>query len=582
MRAKLLIILSCLFVAVGVLAEDTKTISVTFTNFAAGKQYAENERHDLGYGLVVYTTLCHFTTNLRIYSSATNNGYVVSDPLPGAIVSISFSMGYNKDILNVYGSTDKENWTLVKGVETTSPYKNYTLNFPSEKNYTCFKLDVKGDNQIRIESMSVTYACNDEGNDGDNDESDEEVITVSAPIFTPGTSFFSTESLNVSIDVADGCEVYYTTDGTAPSYTSTEEYVGTKGNVVTIYSSPSPVVLKAIAVDAATGKCSEVASATYTYVDPANAYDGSEERPYTVAEAKAMTGEKNNKWVKGTIYGTMANSYDFGQGVITSGFKSSANIVIGDSDMQIPVQLPSGSDIRESVNLVDHPYLVGKEILIKGTLKEYCGTRGMQEPTEYKIMHDVPINSYGYATLFLDMPVSVPKGSTAYYCNIEDNYVNLLPVGTIVPANIGVIIESTPNTTCRFTYTVEENANKDSILLNNLLIGFTKDSLIVADGNAYYALNVRDNQIGFYIPQTAINEADAASGFTARANKSYLRVPAELKATRFLIRRELDETGVGQIFHLCDDVIYDLQGRRVSSPKSGIYIKAGRKVVIRN
>lgn len=579
MRARLLFLLGCLSVVVGGLAENTKTISVTFDDFSEGAYCAVNEKHDLREGLVIYTTDCHFTTELRIYSSTSNNGYVVSDPLPGIIASVSFRMGYNKDVLNVYGSTDKENWTLIKGVETTSTsYKNYTLNFPLDKNYTCFKLDVKGEKQIRIESMSVIYICDGEGNDGDNDEE----ITVSTPIFTPGTSVFSTESLNVSIDMADGCEVYYTTDGTAPSYTSTEEYVGTKGNVVTIHSSPSPVILKAIAVNVATGKCSEVASATYTYVDPANANDGSEERPYTVAEAKAMTGEKNNKWVKGTIYGTMANSYDFGQGIITSGFKSSANIVIGDSDIQIPVQLPSGSDIREGINLVDHPCLVGKEILIKGTLKEYCGTRGVQEPTEYKVMHDIPINSYGYATLFLDMPVSVPEGSTAYYCDIEDNYVDLLPIGTVVPANVGIIIESTPNTTCRLTYTVEENANKDSILFNNLLVGFTKDTLIVADGNAYYALNVRDNQIGFYIPQTAMDETDATSGFTARANKSYLRVPAELKATRFLFRREQDETGIGQIFHLCDDVVYDLQGRRVSYPKSGIYIKSGKKIVIRN
>ena len=579
MRARLLFLLGCLSVVVGGLAENTKTISVTFDDFSEGAYCAVNEKHDLREGLVIYTTDCHFTTELRIYSSTSNNGYVVSDPLPGIIASVSFRMGYNKDILNVYGSTDKENWTLIKGVETTSTsYKNYTLNFPLDKNYTCFKLDVKGEKQIRIESMSVIYICDGEGNDGDNDEE----ITVSTPIFTPGTSVFSTESLNVSIDMADGCEVYYTTDGTAPSYTSTEEYVGTKGNVVTIHSSPSPVILKAIAVNVATGKCSEVASATYTYVDPANANDGSEERPYTVAETKAMTGEKNDKWVKGTIYGTMANSYDFGQGIITSGFKSSANIVIGDSDIQIPVQLPSGSDIREGINLVDHPCLVGKEILIKGTLKEYCGTRGVQEPTEYKVMHDIPINSYGYATLFLDMPVSVPEGSTAYYCDIEDNYVDLLPIGTVVPANVGIIIESTPNTTCRLTYTVEENANKDSILFNNLLVGFTKDTLIVADGNAYYALNVRDNQIGFYIPQTAMDETDATSGFTARANKSYLRVPAELKATRFLFRREQDETGIGQIFHLCDDVVYDLQGRRVSYPKSGIYIKSGKKIVIRN
>lgn len=537
--------LSCMLIATRSVAESTETISVIFKDFPAGSSYAENEMHDLGGGLVIYTTQCLFTTELRIYSSNEHNGYVISDSLPGPITKMSFKMGYKKDVLNVYGSTDKENWTLVKGVETTSTsYKDYTLDFPLEKGYTCFKLDVKGDQQIRIESMSVTYIKGDDNGDGggteDNPEGDdendkEEEIVVSAPIFNPTSTSFSTESLTVTMNAAEGCEIYYTKDGSAPSYVSASEYNGTKGNSVTIYASESKVTLQAIAVDPATGKCSGVSSATYTYVQVVN--DGkTKEKAYTVAELRAMSYSTTvkDKWVKGTICGMLDGSNK----LITSDFNSNTNIVIGTETEYVAIKLPAGT-IRDRVNLKDNPYMLGKDILIKGSLEQYLiSFVGVKDPTEYEVFYDVPINSYGYATLYLDMPVSVPDGATAYYCTLENNYAELYPVGSIIPSDMGVIIESAPNTTSTFTYTTNSNSNEESILEENLLVGFPRETIVEVDGYAYYALNVKDNKLGFYIPQTAANPEDAASGFTAKAYKAYLKVPTEQKANMFIIHRE--------------------------------------------
>lgn len=579
--------------AVKILAQDTKTISVIISDFPAGTRYAENEMHDLGNGLVIYTNKCHFTSELRIYSSDSYNGFVLSDPLPGTIQSMTFNMGYKKDVLNVYGSTDKENWTLVKGIETTSTsYKDYTLSFPSNASHTCFKLDVKGTEQIRIKSISITYISSGDSGDSDNNENegeeggesdsgdsgndDAETIIVSAPIFTPISTSFSTESLDVTIEAAKGCEIYYTKDGTTPSYTNAEEYIGTKSNVATIFAADSKVILQAIAVDPTTGKCSDVSSATYTYTSIVN--DGSKTKPYTVSELRQMTGTKNEKWVKGTICGV----FNSNNNLVTSNFNLRTNIVIGNENEFVAIQLPSGS-IRDELNLVDHPYLKGKDILVQGDLEGYLLAKGLgvKSPTEYVISYDVPINSYGYTTLFLDIPVSIPSGSTAYYCSTEGNYANLLFVGNIIPDSIGVIIESAPNTTCRLTYTTETNKNEENILVENQLVGFTEDSVIEVDGFAYYALNVKDNRLGFYIPQTAQDVTDATSGFTAKAYKAYLKVPEEQKATMFIISRGNDETPISPIIHTSEDAIYDLQGRIVSCPKSGVYIKAGKKVIIK-
>ena len=415
--------------------------------------------------------------------------------------------------------------------------------------------------------MSITYI-------GSNDD-EEDVVTVSAPIFNPSTSTFSSESLDVAISAAKGCDIYYTTDGTTPSLENLEEC--SKGNVATIYASNSPIVLSAIAVDPISGKGSNVSSATYRYIDPTIENDGSKENPFTVAEVTQMGANKSDKWVKGVIYGTVVNG-DINN-VATSGFNSKTNIVIGDENSHIPVELPDGSRFREEINLVDHPYLKGKEILIFGDLTNfYNSPKGITEVEKYEITYDVPINSYGYATLFLDMPASVPTGSKAYYCTIEDNYAKLHSIETIIPDSVGVILESSPNTTCTLSYspTGGSKIEEENIRSTNRLIGYTKDHVIPNSEYAYYALNVKDNKLGFYIPQSMTD-----SEFTAKANKAYLQVPIENKAAMFILRREVDESEIVHINSITDETIYDLWGRIISTPTPGVYVKGGKKIVIR-
>ena len=139
-------------------AAGENTVTYTFSNYTAGTQYAENEAHKLDDILTITTTDCHFTTQLRIYSSGTNNGYAVGQLADGNVIkSLGFNAGYKKDTLNVYGSTDGLTWTLIEGVSVTSTYTDYTVDF-GDANYTYFKLDVAGANQIRVKSLTLTYA----------------------------------------------------------------------------------------------------------------------------------------------------------------------------------------------------------------------------------------------------------------------------------------------------------------------------------------------------------------------------------------------------------------------------------------
>ncbi len=136
-----------------------KEATYTFEDYPEGTAN-KTETHVLDAGLTVTVQKCHFTTELRIYSSSTNNGNAVFASTR-AIEKIVFNAGYKTDTLNVYGlEEDGETWTLIEGVAIESPkttsYSNYTLTIANPK-YKQIKLDVAGTNQIRIKSMTITY-----------------------------------------------------------------------------------------------------------------------------------------------------------------------------------------------------------------------------------------------------------------------------------------------------------------------------------------------------------------------------------------------------------------------------------------
>ncbi len=134
------------------------TITCDFSSVSGSVQYAD-ETHTFTNGantLTLDITKCHINGQLRIYSSSTNNGIAIGKLAKGVITKLSFNAGNKADTLNVYGSTDGTNWTLVSGVATVETYNDYTVDF-SSYNYTYFKLDVKGTQQVRIKTMSVDY-----------------------------------------------------------------------------------------------------------------------------------------------------------------------------------------------------------------------------------------------------------------------------------------------------------------------------------------------------------------------------------------------------------------------------------------
>ena len=65
-------LLLCSMLPLSVMAAAGDTHVVSFSSISGSVQYAD-ETHDLGGGISLHSTKCHINTQLRIYSSSSNN-----------------------------------------------------------------------------------------------------------------------------------------------------------------------------------------------------------------------------------------------------------------------------------------------------------------------------------------------------------------------------------------------------------------------------------------------------------------------------------------------------------------------------
>ena len=108
----------------------------------------------------------------------------------------------------------------------------------------------------------------------------------------------------------------------------------------------------------------------------------------SVGEAASHIGQKG-VWVAGYIVGGDLTSA--GKTVKTEGITKNTHIALADRSSItekascLAVELPSGK-VRQALNLVDHPELIGKRVKVKGDLVDkYFGTVGMKSTTDYEM-----------------------------------------------------------------------------------------------------------------------------------------------------------------------------------------------------
>ena len=184
--------------------------------------------------------------------------------------------------------------------------------------------------------------------------------------------------------------------------------------------------------------------------------------------------------------------------------------------------------------------------------------------------YDLNVYATGWASLYLPFAVTIPSGIKAYIAGTpSENQMVLTEVSTTLPKNTAVVVKGTPNT----TYTFIETDDVDAVTSNALQGVATATSVGV---NTTYVLATGDENSCTFRPYT--NEGNSGN-VTLAAYKAYLPASAAAApSVYFIIDEENHATDIqkiededmvvkifqnGQILILRDGVTYDVMGRIV-------------------
>ncbi len=189
----------------------------------------------------------------------------------------------------------------------------------------------------------------------------------------------------------------------------------------------------------------------------------------------------------------------------------------------------------------------------------------------YPMEFDLTVSDAGIATLYLDFSVAIPNvegmGDVMYVSDVVGRSLVLTKVENNIPAKTGVIVYAQPG-----TYRLTSSTTHVDACANSRLSGVTQDTPTADIDGTVYTLSVgnNDGDIGFR----------KFVGGTLAANKAFLVMNESSEVNFYNFGFDDELTGISTTEQNVDDesaVIYDLQGRRVTSPSKGLYIVNGQK-----
>lgn len=184
------------------------------------------------------------------------------------------------------------------------------------------------------------------------------------------------------------------------------------------------------------------------------------------------------------------------------------------------------------------------------------------------------LNNKNYATYYLPFAAKAPEGVTAYAGTINNGNVQLTEYANgVIPANEGVVLVSDTKTTATFTLADASEVTKQT----NELKGVLTETVLNSVGNSDQVriFSKKDNVAGFYKPNSGIT--------TLAANKAYIIAPTN-EGALVLNFAGGEVTGINQATINATEAnapIYDLTGRRVAKAVKGIYVKNGKKFIVK-
>ena len=283
--------------------------------------------------------------------------------------------------------------------------------------------------------------------------------------------------------------------------------------------------------------------------------------------------EKNDKLYLKNLHTDCAVVKNTLNNVVKTGEQGTAVEIRPFSDDQIGVYTGGGNLLYANSN--------GNVVANPATGEGTASAWYLTEVAPENISYSLTMSSVGWSTLYLNYPVEVPEGVTAFAATkVNGTTITLESVGNVIPKGTAVILKGATDS-YNFVYTT----NNSEFTGENKLKGTFYDSFITAvDGYKYFILAAPSGDpVGLYEIK---NEYGNGTQFKNNANKVYLPI-LESNASGvngFSLRISDGATGVEEVVGNTDcaapEGIYDLSGRRIQEiTESGIYIVNGKKYI---
>ena len=477
--------------------EITSTVATTIQWTVTASGTGDSRTYQLGSG------------TSYLYVTAANNGVRVGS---GARNTFTIKTGgdnsgyylYNK----ITGGTEDERYV---GCYNSSNWRCYTS----------INTNIKGNNNAFFKKVA------------------DSTPTCETPTFSPvGGTFISAQDVTIST-TTDGATIHYTTDGSAPTTSSST------------YSSPIKVnattTIKAIAVKDGYDN-SAVASATYTFVSP-----------YTVSEAIDYIG----------TLGTATSTEDvFVMGIVSQidsyndTYKSITYWISDDGTTTNQMEVYSGKGLNGANFTAKENLTVGDLVIVKGKVKMYNTTpEFIQNNQLEEWVKTIPaVTSAGWATYVTPCDLEFAEGDAYVVSAANASTATLVPV-TKIRANQPIILKG-------------EGA-KSATVLSEAPAAVSNELAISTGGeiDGFVLAKPAGKSAGFY----------KWNGGSLTSGKVYLPAPA---GAREYLEFSFDgeTTSISEIEtmrNVGNETFYNLNGQKVQNPTKGLYIVNGKKVIIK-
>ena len=430
------------------------------------------------------------------------------------------------------------------------------------------------------------------------------IAKVAAPVFSPEEGEVDKDSeITITCDT-EGATIYYTTDGSEPTASSTAYNAEAKPTIDTDKTIKA-IAIKANYID------SDVSSASYTYarVKSYNLVTSVSQivsgKHYLIANAKegsvvVMDAQKSNNRDQKTA--TFSGSTLQAKGVrefiiqgpdkdgwyaiydaVEKGYLYAAN---SSSNYLKTDAYTSNSPFAITINANYEANIVGKGSYTHNIMRYNSNSNifscygsgqnpiylfeldGEETPTE-----SVTVGDKGYITYTTLNAVSFPSGMKSYCVTATGaDQVTLTETGASVPARTPLVIEAAAG---EYELTsVVSPASAEGNLLKEAM------STTTGDGSTIYALGVgktgsNEGKVGFYL---------VGSGIKVPAGKAYLKITGG-SAKEFLTFDFDDEpTSIEETLSdspVKGENIYNLAGQRLHKMQKGINIVNGKKIMVK-